>query len=46
MRAELIQAFTRPEITVLHVPFNRDLDMKQHQGAWAWGTKAAEEAIS
>ena len=45
LRTELQGAFARPEVTVIHAPFSRELDLSQHHRCWALGAQAGEEAL-
>ncbi|MGB0588866.1 MAG: 2-succinyl-5-enolpyruvyl-6-hydroxy-3-cyclohexene-1-carboxylic-acid synthase [Myxococcota bacterium] len=46
LHTALTEAFSRPEITVIHVPFARDVDMAQHRRFWADAALVGEEAIA
>ena len=46
LRGALKGAFVRPAVSVIHVPFNRDMDLKSHQRAWLRGACAAEELVA
>ena len=45
LRETLGMAFSRPGLTVIHVPFTREQDLEQHRCVWAVGQTAIEEVL-
>jgi 2-succinyl-5-enolpyruvyl-6-hydroxy-3-cyclohexene-1-carboxylate synthase len=45
LRETLGIAFSRPGLTVIHVPFTREQDLQQHRRLWAVGQTAIQEVL-
>jgi len=46
LRHALDEAFARPGVTVVHVPFDREEDLARHRETWALGVAACEGGVA
>jgi 2-succinyl-5-enolpyruvyl-6-hydroxy-3-cyclohexene-1-carboxylate synthase len=42
LRDALDAAFSRPGLTIVHAPFDREVDLARHRATWALGVAACE----